>query len=616
MRFRWAWLRAILLVIGLGVGGSPARALVDMKNANLVSEWLDFTFADLGLRGERTYNSRSIYHGLFGFGWCSNWEDRAFAVGTRAIAIHSCGGGQETLYLPAGGRGHDADEVFAAATRKDRALIGNPTLRRELGGFGDTFNAWSAQLGYAQNTLPQGRFESGLGHILESTPAGLHHIDPSGEESWFDRGGRLIKKKTQAGVVFTIERDGTRWMIGTAAGSFEFLIEQGPKPHVLAVIRGGKTIATFTYSGDDLIAMRDGWGNAYAYEYTSLHNLRRISYPDGTEQRYDYNEDKDWVAGAWSRADPDGVICREEYTYRVGQEIDTDARRQAGVRRLLSALPGDGAASTATFHSVAVKKCGSHYKNYSTFFFEHGELQDGSSHLKTVLTITAVGTGDETRIVSYRPESGQPAYIQSDAEPPSAYSPAGQVRTVRDPVGVMTLRSQVGCGSFTPSDAWPALPGLPRRVTISVRYADGFADSRCKTESVTVDTDGRRDELRLERDGEAVTAIAAGERRWPLGKDALGEAFSWRPVCLGVPFRARGLRLASAIVEARRTGRCSPEEIAIAFVTLYAGQDAWYWNLPNQTRPRAQGEDTIPEDVIPPKLRLPDVSPAKRAPRS
>ena len=50
--------------------------IVDTRSAGYSKTFVDFRSPGTGflLTAERTYNSRSLYNGLFGFGWCSNLE--------------------------------------------------------------------------------------------------------------------------------------------------------------------------------------------------------------------------------------------------------------------------------------------------------------------------------------------------------------------------------------------------------------------------------------------------------------------------------------------------------------------------------------------------------------
>ena len=76
-----------------------ANAIVDMKNANYSFTWFD-SVAHPGARSAklyRTYNSRSLYDGNFGFGWCTDFETRLDVL-FDTIRVVECGGGLEVFY--------------------------------------------------------------------------------------------------------------------------------------------------------------------------------------------------------------------------------------------------------------------------------------------------------------------------------------------------------------------------------------------------------------------------------------------------------------------------------------------------------------------------------------
>lgn len=79
-----------------------ARAIVDMKNANFTHTWTDIEVPGPGfqLKVERTYNSRSLFNGMFGFGWCSDFETFSEVTPEGNIRIKECGAGQEIVYSP------------------------------------------------------------------------------------------------------------------------------------------------------------------------------------------------------------------------------------------------------------------------------------------------------------------------------------------------------------------------------------------------------------------------------------------------------------------------------------------------------------------------------------
>ena len=74
--------------------------IVDTRSAGYSKTFIDFTSegGNYPIRIERTYNSRSLYNGLFGFGWCSNIETRLDVLPDGSIKVTECGGGMEILY--------------------------------------------------------------------------------------------------------------------------------------------------------------------------------------------------------------------------------------------------------------------------------------------------------------------------------------------------------------------------------------------------------------------------------------------------------------------------------------------------------------------------------------
>src|SRR6188768_2464625 len=79
-----------------------AGAIVDMKSANYSESWTDLTVPGVGydLRVNRTYNSRSLFNGLFGFGWCSDYETKIEVTTESNLRLTECGAGMEITYTP------------------------------------------------------------------------------------------------------------------------------------------------------------------------------------------------------------------------------------------------------------------------------------------------------------------------------------------------------------------------------------------------------------------------------------------------------------------------------------------------------------------------------------
>ena len=78
------------------------HAVVDMKNGNNAENWIDLNLPSAGysLRVVRFYNSRSGLSGIFGNGWCSNFETLISTTPEGRLRLVECGAGHETIYSP------------------------------------------------------------------------------------------------------------------------------------------------------------------------------------------------------------------------------------------------------------------------------------------------------------------------------------------------------------------------------------------------------------------------------------------------------------------------------------------------------------------------------------
>ena len=91
-----------LLVAAAFLSLQQAHALVDMKNANYTNTWIDMDVPGTGydLKVIRTYNSRTLFNGMFGFGWCSDFETSMEILPEGNIKVTECGAGAEVTYSP------------------------------------------------------------------------------------------------------------------------------------------------------------------------------------------------------------------------------------------------------------------------------------------------------------------------------------------------------------------------------------------------------------------------------------------------------------------------------------------------------------------------------------
>ncbi|MCB0414005.1 MAG: cell wall-associated protein wapA, partial [Bdellovibrionales bacterium] len=120
-------MRSVILAMALFLS-IPLYAVVDMKNANYSETWTDINIPGSGyqLKVERVYNSRSLFNGIFGFGWCSDYETSLSSEADGGLRLTVCGGGLEVKYTaknfdPSKTKSH-YDNLIKLAAQKNSSL--------------------------------------------------------------------------------------------------------------------------------------------------------------------------------------------------------------------------------------------------------------------------------------------------------------------------------------------------------------------------------------------------------------------------------------------------------------------------------------------------------------
>jgi YD repeat-containing protein len=258
--------RAILGLLTIAAG-LPVAAIVDMKNANYSHTWIDLELPGSGydLKIVRTYNSRSLYEGMFGFGWCSNFET-VLQVAKNELRIMECGAGQETLFVSRG----DSASFISESNNTDEIIFEKTHYTRKL---------------------PDG---------------GVMRFSPQGQLMMvFDKNGNFLKLEWQDQLLRTITDNNGR--------KLTFNYNQNRK--VRQIIGPNQLKAEYEYAKlVDLAAVKNAWGNTYKYEYDELHNLVKTVYPDKSTVELTYDKERDWVTAFKDRNN-----CTERYQYEFSK---------------------------------------------------------------------------------------------------------------------------------------------------------------------------------------------------------------------------------------------------------------------------------------------------------
>lgn len=385
------------LMLAILVPSRPAQAVVDMKNSNYTDSWLDLTLAGTGyaLKVQRYYNSRSIFSGIFGFGWCSDFETKLEKTPEGRLKLAECGAGQEVIYTAGKFDSKAMDktvEEIVAYYKKQNPSVPTAkvdTLREQLKNYGDVRNEWAKE---AKIKLPD--VKKGMVYKAENLEVEQITFDGNyytrtmadGSSQRFDDDGRLAFMYDKNGNYLKLSwnTDSLRDITDNSGRKLNFAFNQNKR---VREITGPNSIKVeYKYKGEDLTGVTNMWANAYTYDYDETHNLTRIGFPDKTFKALTYNQKNDWVTSFTDRA-LNNVTCTEAYKYEV-----------------------DKADPKNHYWSVATKKCGNEIKNDARFEFWYKNRPDGTKFLSRVLTRSLTDSLD----VTYHPEFGRPLTVKKN----------------------------------------------------------------------------------------------------------------------------------------------------------------------------------------------------------
>src|SRR6218665_886045 len=96
--------KSLLVLSALALAPASASALVAIGNGNYFIGFTDMEHEaplnSFQLKIQRTYNSRSQFDGLFGYGWGSDYEAFLLPSADGSVVIQESGGGDKTRFSP------------------------------------------------------------------------------------------------------------------------------------------------------------------------------------------------------------------------------------------------------------------------------------------------------------------------------------------------------------------------------------------------------------------------------------------------------------------------------------------------------------------------------------
>ncbi|MGE3758359.1 MAG: DUF6531 domain-containing protein [Pseudobdellovibrionaceae bacterium] len=371
----------------------PASAIVDMKNANYTNTWTDITVPGTGydMRVARTYNSRSLFSGIFGFGWCSDFETTLEVLAEGNLRLTECGAGQEIIYTPRDFDKKDLDKFVATLMAKIKASAKTKQpdgyykeLMQDISEDEEIRAKYAREQGM-QLPVKEGQVFLANGREVENIVFNKKFYTrtlPDGSQARFSPDkGKMTAMYDKNGNFLKLEWDknNLKEVVDNNGRKLSFKYFQNGKVQKVTGPNGLSSEYKFA-NLDDLSWVKNGWGNEYKFAYDDLHNLVKIDYPDNTFFALTYDKQKDWVMSFTDRQK-----CLENYTY------DTDKN------------------DPKNHHWSTVKKtCGKDVIADNKFeFWYKNRSSDGRPFLQRVATTV----NDNTTDVTYHEIFGRPLVI-------------------------------------------------------------------------------------------------------------------------------------------------------------------------------------------------------------
>jgi YD repeat-containing protein len=379
----------LLLVISI-----KSLAIVDMKNANFSQSWTDLIVPGSGydLKVIRTYNSRSLYNGMFGFGWCSDFETKINVLPDGNLKLIECGGGMEILYTPSNYGAKDVEKLISmiVAKSKEKAKQSDSyydNLVKSLRSDSKLRAKLSSEFGI-KGDVKEGLVYLANGKEVESitfAKAAYTRKLSDGSSQKFNGIGRMIYMYDKNGNYLKFEYDKIKLKEVQDNNSRKLVFKYNSNQQLASISGPSGVNVEYKFANLDHLAwVMNAWDNEYSYEYDDLHNMTKATWPDKTSIQLTYDKTKDWVM-----IFKDRLNCSENYTYETGKD---DPKNH--------------------YWSVVKKICNKEVTSESKFEFFHKVRGDGVTYLyRTVTTLN----NNLTDII-YHELFGKPVSIRRNSE--------------------------------------------------------------------------------------------------------------------------------------------------------------------------------------------------------
>ncbi|MBE8221281.1 MAG: hypothetical protein HAW60_00970 [Bdellovibrionales bacterium] len=366
-------------------------AVVDMRTANFSKSFLDIHVKGNGLdlSIKRTYNSRSVFNSIFGYGWCSDYETTLAINSDSSILVTECGGGLESLYKNSFFKQKDIlkvnDQIVKEVKNRNPDLSSkylsdlrtklktNSFLREE---FAKNLNI-KGQAVSSSKYIIDGRKNE---YVIKKNNLFTRYLK-NGIKQEFNLKGQLVRTVDKNKYLLNIKRKNNLISEVSDNNGRRLLFYYNKNLKKVIKLKGsnGET-SSYSYRGNDLIKSTNSSSVSLSYKYDSQHNLTRITYPNKTFVSVSYNLSKDWATSFINKKK-----CKETYNYGEDKKNPLDH-----------------------YWSQVIKKCKNKITHQAKYEFFHKTRKNGSRYLyRSRFKVNALYTE-----ITYHSKFGRPVKIQ------------------------------------------------------------------------------------------------------------------------------------------------------------------------------------------------------------
>ncbi|MBI4925615.1 MAG: hypothetical protein HY843_06790 [Bdellovibrio sp.] len=301
-----------------------------MKNGNFFIGYTDLFYAGgFEPKIERVYNSKTVYNGIFGWGWGNEYEAYLTVTADGSVIVHEYGGGAENRFSP---KAFDAKELNAAV---DQILQAAKTLgmfgaeaqykdyrKKLLEDATHRNNEWEKFIAKGlvkprELSVGTNLFSSRFSYQVITKLINMYiRTSDSGKIEEFDLHGKLKKiKDRNNNYIMLYHKDD---------GGLEKIVDNFNRKIFVSLNSNGKIIkiqgenkkeTIYQYNDkNDLVYSKDAEGNIYKYKYDEKHNMTEIEYSDNKKMQMTYYPPAQYD-NIKSVKDKEGTLT--EYVYTI-----------------------------------------------------------------------------------------------------------------------------------------------------------------------------------------------------------------------------------------------------------------------------------------------------------